>query len=137
MRHSVPRYWRNRRNLYRLEAVKCRSCGRVNYPPSITCRYCGSRDVEYFEVNGLAKLVTWTAVYSEPEGFEVFKPIVVGVVEFPEHGVRVLARITDVDLSELREGLVLEPVLRKMSEDGAAGIIRYSLAFRPKMSSSK
>jgi len=120
-----------------LEAVKCRNCSRVNYPPSITCRYCGSRNVEYFEINGLAKLITWTVIYSEPEGFEVFKPIIVGVVEFPEHGVRVLARITDVDSSELREGLVLEPILRKMSEDGVAGIIRYSLAFRPKMSGSK
>ncbi|MCS7128271.1 MAG: Zn-ribbon domain-containing OB-fold protein [Desulfurococcaceae archaeon] len=133
MKYSIPRYWRSRRNLYRLEAVKCRSCSKINYPPSTTCRYCGSRDVELFEVNGLAKLITWTAVYSEPEGFEVFKPIVVGVVEFPECGVRVLARITDVDLNELREGLVLEPILRKISEDGEAGIIRYSLAFRPKM----
>ncbi|MCX8199123.1 MAG: Zn-ribbon domain-containing OB-fold protein [Sulfolobales archaeon] len=133
MKYSIPRYWRSRRNLYRLEAVKCRSCSKINYPPSTTCRYCGSRDVELFEINGLAKLITWTAVYSEPEGFEVFKPIVVGVVEFPECGVRVLARITDVDLNELREGLVLEPILRKISEDGEAGIIRYSLAFRPKM----
>lgn len=132
MRFSIPRFWRERHSHYRLEAVRCRDCGRINYPPSQVCRYCGSRNVEkvYLD-NEYAKLLTWTIIYTVSEGFEDKRPRIIGVVETLRSHARILAPITDVLPEELREGMILEPVLRRINEDREAGLIHYGIAYRP------
>ncbi len=132
MKFSIARFWREKQAHYRLKATKCKSCGRVNYPPSSICRYCGSRDLEeIFLLNEKAKLLTWTIIYSVPEGFEDKRPRIIGLVETLETKARILAPITDVLPEELSEGTILEPVLRRINEDGEAGIIQYAIAYRP------
>ncbi len=132
MKFSIPRYWRERHSHYRLKAVKCLKCGRINYPPSIICRFCGSRELEevYLD-NEYAKLITWTIIHTVPEGFEDKKPRIIGIVETLETHTRILAPLTDILPEELKEGLILEPVLRRINEDGEAGLIHYSIAYRP------
>ncbi|MET1159451.1 MAG: Zn-ribbon domain-containing OB-fold protein [Thermoprotei archaeon] len=132
MRYSIPRFWRERHSRYRLKAAKCRDCGKVNYPPSQVCRYCGSRNLEEIYLsNEKAKLLTWTVIYTPPSGFEERKPVIIGIVETHETHTRILAPITDILPHELKEGLILEPVLRRISEDREAGLIHYGIAYRP------
>jgi len=132
MRFSIPRFWRERLSHYRLKASKCLECGRVNYPPSSVCRYCGSRNLEevYLE-REKAKLLTWTVLYTPPTGFEERKPLIIGIVETVESRTRIMALLTDVLPDELRKDMLLEPVLRRVNEDGEAGIIHYGVAYRP------
>ncbi len=132
MKFSIARFWREKQAHYRLKATKCKSCGRVNYPPSSICRYCGSGDLEeIFLLNERAKLLTWTIIYSVAEGFEDKRPRIIGLVETLETKARILAPITDILPEELSEGTILEPVLRRINEDGEAGIIHYAIAYRP------
>jgi uncharacterized OB-fold protein len=132
MRFSVPKYWREKESHYRLKATRCKSCGRINYPPSKICRYCGSEDTEEIYLDKEpARLVTWTIIHTVPEGFDEQKPRIIGIVELEQSHVRILAPITDVKPEELRENMILEPVLRRINEDGEAGLIYYGIAYRP------
>lgn len=128
----IPPLWRTRIERYRLKATRCRDCGRVGYPASSTCRFCGSENIEYVElINEKARLVTWTVIYSTMDGFEEKKPVVIGIVETINSKARITAPLTDILLDELKPGLLLEPVLRRISEGGNAGLIHYGVSMRP------
>lgn len=132
MRFSIPRFWREIESRYRLKAAKCRVCGRVNYPPAGVCRYCGSSDLEYtYLIGEKARLLTWTVIYTAPSGFEEKRPLIIGLVETLESRARILVPVTDVLPEELRKDMILEPVLRRIGEDGEAGLIHYAVAYRP------
>ncbi len=132
MRYSIPRTWREKKRHYRLEAARCLSCGRVNYPPGPVCRYCGSDKLEKIElVNEKARLLTWTIIHVPVEGYEEYRPLIIGIVETLDTKTRLLTRIVDVEPGELTQNMVLEPVLRRIREDGEAGTIDYAIVYRP------
>jgi len=132
MRFSIPRFWRERESRYRLMATRCLDCGRVNYPPSKICRYCGSSNTEkIYLINEKARLITWTIIYTTPSGFEERRPLIIGIVETLETKTKITAPITDVLPEELRKDMLLEPVLRRINEDREHGLIHYAIAYRP------
>lgn len=132
MKIAIPPPWRTRIDKYRLIAVRCNNCGRVSYPPSNICRYCGSTRIEKIElINEYAKLITWTIIYNVMDGFEDRKPVILGILETLESKARVMASLTDILPSELKAGLVMEPVLRRINEEGEYGLIHYAVAYRP------
>jgi uncharacterized OB-fold protein len=132
VRISLPPTWRTRIDRYRLRATHCKDCGRTGYPPSEVCRFCGSRNIETVElIDEKAKLVTWTIIYSAMEGFEERRPVIIGVLETLNHKARILAPLTDVLPEELRSGMEMEPVLRRIGEEGDSGLINYGIAYRP------
>jgi len=129
MEFSVPSYWRMKGPLYRLEAARCRSCGKAHYPPMAACPHCGSRDIEPVRLPWRGILESYTVVYSVPEGARSKSPILVGLIRLGD--VRIVAELTDASPTELEEGIEVEAVLRRVSEDREAGIIRYAVKFRP------
>ncbi|MEL9908378.1 MAG: Zn-ribbon domain-containing OB-fold protein [Desulfurococcus sp.] len=132
MKISIPPSWRTRLDRYRLKASKCRDCGRVAYPASSICRFCGSRNIEYIElINEEARLITWTIIYSAMEGFEEKRPLMIGILETINSKARIMAPLTDVLPEELKPGMLMEPVLRRISEDSEAGLIHYGISYRP------
>jgi hydroxymethylglutaryl-CoA synthase len=42
---SGPRSWRERGQDLRLQGARCGGCGRVLFPPPVTCPHCGSREL--------------------------------------------------------------------------------------------
>ncbi len=130
MRLSPAQAWRTRRSHYWVRASKCKSCGKLAWPPRARCPYCGSKDVEEIELSGKGKLVEYSVAYHVPEGLEHQAPLIVGVVEL-EEGIRIPCVITDADPDDLSPGMTVEAVTRRTFRDGEAGIIRYALRFRP------
>ncbi|MCQ5337029.1 MAG: Zn-ribbon domain-containing OB-fold protein [Candidatus Methanomethylicia archaeon] len=127
---SVPRYWRNIPQRVRMEALKCKSCGKIIYPPRAKCIYCGKNDFECYTIPEKGRLISFSIIRHPPIGFEHTTPYVVGIIEF-ENGLRISSQITDVDTNELKIGMEVEQVFRKVSEDGKSGIIQYAIKFRP------
>ncbi len=129
---SISRHWRLKLSLYRLQGAKCKSCGRVHFPPKQACPYCGSRDLEPVELPKRGKLVSYTVVYAVPEGARNYSPVYVGLIDL---GVaKVVAELTDItDPQKLKKGMEMEAVLRRTRVDGNAGLIYYALKFRPSM----
>ncbi len=122
--------WRTRIPRYRLLGARCRSCGRLHYPPLKACPYCGSRDLEEAQLPRQGRLLAYTAVYSVEEGGREESPVYVGLIDL---GVaRVVAELTDVvDPSQLKPGAPVEAVFRMISEEDDEGVIVYGVKFRP------
>jgi len=73
---------------------------------------------------------SYSTVYSAPRGFKEYLPYTVALVKL-EEGPMLTAQLTDVDPDEVRIGMPVEMVTRKISEDGEAGQILYGYKFRP------
>lgn len=121
---SVPRFWREIPQRYRLEASKCKECGKIFFPPRLICSNCKSRDFENIKLSREGKLLTYTIIRVAPSQFVDQVPYAVGIVELKE-GVNLLMQITDCDLDKLEIGMNVRIEFRKIQEDGDAGIICY------------
>lgn len=81
-------------------------------------------------LSGRGEVYSYTVMYNVPQGFEEQKPYAVALVKLDE-GPMVTAQLTDVDLKEIKIGLRVEMVTRKLREDGDEGQIIYGYKFRP------
>lgn len=127
---NIPRHWRETPERYRLEAAKCRKCGKIAFPARLICSDCGHKEFEKINLSGKGKLLTHTIIRTAPEGFEDIAPYAVGIVEM-EEGVGVMGQVTDCDPEELKTGDTLVTKFRRMSEEGKTGLIMYSYKFVP------
>lgn len=98
-------------------ATECKQCGRKYFPPRADCPYCLSSEMEWIEIKGKGKLLTFTTVNYGPSGFEDLAPYNLGIVEFPE-GVRVMAKIRKkVEAGDIKIGMELRVVPVVLAED--------------------
>jgi uncharacterized OB-fold protein len=100
------------------------------FPPRDVCPACRAPASEPFQFSGKGTVYSFSTVYSAPEGFEAYVPYVVALVKLAE-GPLVTAQLTDISPEEVRIGLPVEMVTRKVREDSDAGLIAYNYKFRP------
>ncbi|RLI24243.1 MAG: transcriptional regulator [Candidatus Hecatellales archaeon] len=130
---NVPQYWRESKYRYRLIGSRCTKCGAIHFPRRLVCNRCGSRELEEYKLSEKGKLLAYTVIReSPPKGYESQVPYIIGLVEL-EEGVKILTQIVDVFPEEVRAGMPVEMVFRKVREAGAEGIIEYGYKFRPRM----
>ena len=121
---TPPRYWREIPQRYRLEAGKCKKCGRTYFPPRLICGDCRSREFEAVRLSDEGRILTYTVVRVPPSQFVDEAPYAVGIIEL-DGGVRMTAQIADCDFEDLEIGKKVRVEFRKIQEDGEAGIICY------------
>lgn len=131
----LPRWWRKRIPRYRLIGARCRSCGRIHYPPRNACPYCGSTELEEVQLPRTGVLESYTVVYSVPGDSRLHAPVLVGLVKL-DNGVRLVAELTDASPEELKTGMRVEAAMRRIREDGDTGTIMYGIKFRPVLGKS-
>ena len=83
-------------------------------------------------LTGQGEIYSFTTMYSVPRGYESQKPYTVALIKLDE-GPIVSAQLTDIDEADVRIGLRVEMVTRKLREDGEEGQIIYGYKFRPIM----
>ncbi len=127
---DIPRSWRLRNQRYLLEGNACTSCDKKHFPPVLVCSECKSRDLRPFTFSGKGKLYSYSTVYQAPGQFEAFVPYIVALVDL-EEGPRITTQLTDISPDEVRIGMPVEKVIRKISEEGERGLILYGYKFRP------
>lgn len=125
---SPAKAWRQYKSRYTLSGIICGNCGIKDFPAASYCRFCHSPGVSGFSFKPIARLVTWSTLQVAPEGFEAFLPYTVAVIEL-EKGVRITTQLSGINPAELKTGLRLKPVFRKIYEDGDEGVIHYGLKF--------
>ncbi|MCC6168479.1 MAG: Zn-ribbon domain-containing OB-fold protein [Caldilineaceae bacterium] len=81
-------------------------------------------------LSGHGEVYTFSTMYNVPKGFEDQAPYTVAIIQLDE-GPRVTAQLTDVNHDQVRIGMRVEMVTRKLKEDGAEGQIIYGYKFRP------
>jgi len=101
----------------KLMVTRCKKCGTIFSPPKIDCSECLSSEVEWVEVKGKGKLISYTTLQFAPTGFEDDLPYALGLVEFDE-GLRIFGRLSkDIPQEELRVGLEVKPASVKITPD--------------------
>ena len=125
---SPAKAWRQYKSRYTLTGTVCGKCGKKDFPAAQFCRFCHSPEQTACLFAPLAKLITWSTLQVAPEGYEAFLPYTVAIIEL-EKGVRITTQLSGVNPGELKPGLRLKPVFRKIYEDGEEGVIHYGLKF--------
>ena len=84
-------------------------------------------------LSGHGEVFSFTTMYNVPQGYEDQKPYSVALVKLDE-GPMVTAQLTDVDARDIKIGMRVEMVTRKLREEGDEGQIIYGYKFRPVLS---
>jgi uncharacterized OB-fold protein len=100
------------------------------FPPRDVCPGCEGPAQTPFVFSGLGKVYSYSTVYNPPRGFEEFAPYNVALVRL-EEGPMVAAQLTDVDSDEIKIGMPVEMVTRKVQSGGEQDAIVYGYKFRP------
>lgn len=108
-------------------AYCCADCGTIIAPPSGSCYGCGSSIMNWAEVSGKGKLVSFTVIHIAPDAFAEEAPYIIAIVEL-EEGTRVSARLLGFDPLKPEEIVLGIPVILDY-EKGKSG--KTYLAFKP------
>ncbi|HUX77563.1 MAG TPA: Zn-ribbon domain-containing OB-fold protein [Anaerolineae bacterium] len=127
---SIPRNWRLQQQRYRLVGEICERCGARIFPPRDVCPDCEAPAKTPLVFSGRGEVYSYSTVYHPPRGFEEFAPYTVALVQL-EEGPMITAQLTDVDAGQVRVGMPVEMVTRKVQSGGEDGAIIYGYKFRP------
>jgi uncharacterized OB-fold protein len=98
-------------------ATRCKKCGTNYFPPKMDCPSCLGSDVEWFEIKGNGKLITYTIVQYGPSGFENDAPYTLGILDFGD-GLHVFGRLSkNIKESDIKAGMALKVVPIKLPGD--------------------
>ena len=105
----------------RLRGSRCGACGETTFPAQRGCPSCTAQGCDDVELSPRGTLYTWTIQRFPPPppyagDVQNFVPFAVGYIELPE-GVRVEARLTQSDASQLSIGMEMQLELESFARD--------------------
>lgn len=130
---TAPRFWRQNPSRYNMQGIRCDSCGRNFFPPRAICPVCHRKSVGKMvpvKFKGEGKVFSFTEVHEGLDERASLKPYMVAMVELDE-GPKVTGQVIDCEACDLKIGTRVRTVLRKLSEEGSAGVIHYGYKFVP------
>lgn len=90
----------------KVAGTRCRKCGFAFFPPRADCYRCLSSDMEWFEISGLGKLISFSTLFYAPTGFEGDLPYPIALVQFGD--MKIFGRISrEMKEEELKMGMDL------------------------------
>ncbi len=124
---SAVMHWRDRKMLFGLYGVKCKTCGRVQFPPQRVCVKCRTKD-NFEDIRLSDKKGTVFAFCRDALAPTLDPPLVKAIVDF-EVGGRMMAHVTDRDPEAVNIGIPVEMTFRKVND--ALSIHNYFWKARP------
>lgn len=128
---SLSSYWRKMPQWYRLEGIKCETCGNFMFPSRSICPVCrreGKLSMHKFK--GTGRVYSYTVVHAPPKGFELHRPYIMAIVELDE-GPQLTAQIVDCKAEDISIGTPVEMTFRRIRDGTEGGIIHYGYKFKP------
>lgn len=127
---TVPRFWRNLSSRYNLIGSRCSNCGEHYYPPRPICPVCRrSGKIGEYKFSGAGKVVTYTVIYTSSDDFDMQTPYVLAIIQL-EEGPKLTSQLV-CEPDEVKIGIKVRPIFRKITEDGERGVIYYGTKFTP------
>lgn len=136
---QAPRFWRSIDQRYNLEGVTCTNCGTNTFPARTMCpkcRHLSLGKLKPFPFSGRGTVESFTVVHTPPQGYELQAPYAMAVIRLAE-GPRLTAQVVDMDPEQVKVGLAVEKVFRRINQDGESGVIHYGYKFRPARDTAK
>lgn len=95
---------------------RCTDCGKVFFPPRADCCQCFSSNMDWFEVKGPGKLVTYSRLKYAPVGFEEDLPYSIAVLDYGAY--KVFGRIADdTPEEEIKIGMEMVTKVNSPADD--------------------
>jgi len=96
----------------KIKGTRCKDCGLVFFPPRADCYQCLASNVEWFEVSGSGKLVTYSKLEFAPVGFQDDVPYCIALLDYGKY--KIFGRIAkDVPEDEIKVGMEMKTVVNK------------------------
>ena len=93
--------------------TKCKSCGLTFFPPRADCYHCLSSNMDWFEITGNGKLLSFSKLEYGPVGFEKDLPYTIAVLDYGDY--KVFGRLApDLKESDVKVGMELKTVVNKL-----------------------
>ena len=94
-------------------ATKCKDCGLIFFPPRSDCYQCLTSNMEWYEVSGCGKLVTYSKLEYAPIGFQDDVPYRIALLDYGDY--KVFARIAnDVPEEDIKIGMELKIAVNQL-----------------------
>ena len=85
-------------------ATKCKDCGQIFFPPRADCYKCLTSDMEWVEVTGSGKLLSYSKLEYAPVGFGDDLPYSIALLDFGDY--KVFGRLSgDIPEEEIEVGM--------------------------------
>lgn len=110
-----------------ITAYKCKKCGKIHYPYHDRCLACYHREFEEIKPSGNAKLLTYTAIFNLPWGFDQ-RFLIIGVAEF-ENKIKAMGQIKADSVDQLKLGMKVKPSWEPIREQDGEDV--YGLQLEP------
>jgi uncharacterized OB-fold protein len=93
--------------------TRCNTCGADFFPPRADCGQCLSSDMEWREVTGTGKLVSYSRLKYAPVGFDADLPYSIAMLDYGDY--QVFGRIdTEVDMAKVKIGMPMTTVVNEL-----------------------
>ena len=127
---SVARFWRKIPQRYNLIGTRCEKCGRHFFPPRTFCPDCRRHGkISGHQFSGKGTVVTYTVIQTAPDQFSSPGPYVLAIIRLDE-GPQMTSQIV-CDPADIRIGMRVKSIFRRIAADGESGIIHYGTKFVP------
>ncbi|MCF8029469.1 MAG: Zn-ribbon domain-containing OB-fold protein [Desulfohalobiaceae bacterium] len=97
----------------KVTGTKCKDCGLKFFPPRADCFNCLSSNIEWFDVSGAGKLLSFSKLQFGPIGFENDLPYIIALLDFSDY--KVFGRISDkISEDDLQVGMDMKVVTNEL-----------------------
>ena len=94
--------------------TRCNDCGRSFFPPRADCAQCLTSNMDWFEVSGPGRLVTYSRLQFAPVGFQEDVPYCIALLDYGDY--KVFGRIAgNIPEEEIRIGMEMETTVNTLS----------------------
>ena len=93
--------------------TRCRDCGRSFFPPRADCCQCLTSNMDWFEIDGTGRLVTYSKLEFAPIGFQEDVPYSIALLDYGDYKVfgRLAGELSDADV---KVGMQLKTVVNRL-----------------------
>ncbi len=130
---SVAKEWREIPGRYNLEGTRCPVCGKAYFPSRSLCPHCRRQSLgkmEPYKVCREGEIYSFSVIHEAPDCNNLQKPYVVAMIKTKDD-LMIASQVVDVNIEDVRIGMPVRAVLRKLDADGESGVIHYGFKFVP------
>lgn len=97
----------------KVTGTRCKDCGMHFFPPRADCYKCLSSNMEWFDVSGAGKLVSYSKLEYAPVGFDGDLPYAIALLDYGDY--KVFGRIAkDIPDEEIEVGMEMKTVTNEL-----------------------
>jgi len=93
--------------------TRCKDCGKVFFPPRADCYKCLTSNMEWFDVSGTGKLISYSKLEYAPVGFDGDLPYCIALLDYGDY--KVFGRLaSDLSPEDIAVGMDMKTVVNEL-----------------------